>query len=724
MRRMSAKSYWFIYRNYFPSKWCFYDGTDEKNLYDAKSAREWYTQIGKFMKEIEIIRPPKQKVKIKLPIGVADGEWNKPKEDKWFEKWLVNTKIEPRMWYVIDQILEDYYYGEDWCFHLRDKNEGRVDADAGVVFTMREVIEWMFRISPIQVRTSTEKETQKVNFIDWGIWQDVEWVDFTYNGKWYKTNFYGLYWAAFRQAIYPNSDFNGSRLQSWQRDYALRRWKITVVIASRGSGKSLTNTEFVAEYLFKELNLPHEFNRPFLIIYWWLSKEANFQVVEYLRSMARALTTNKNILKWNKSEQTLTLYDGFNERVIKFVSQWQEGQGFTGLRPHLVILDESYRLERRMFDVAIGTVEAPIVLISTVDYNTKKNWCHDLFREATARQRTYKPVEELIKETWIKFWMHNVKSRAQLQRKIDSWEIGEMRDWYYSQRPMVWLKYTIYDVDRYSESQKEELIDRAMQAGEDVCLAEYFSEIADTKTIFNSDGLIESNIPDKFDRVSCAFDEAEEFDNPAFVAIGYSGNIAYVIRSEILDKADYIKKYQRIKDLLSEMQSKAPVVTFAVDLTRIQRVWLREVTDHVREPEFPILYTSAKHWEVKRKRPFYLIPKERLISISQDEFFKKNNIIFSSDLDIENWLIEELGNFKRGNKRVEWAKHKSDDQVHAMMMALFWLYWWYIKDVTPVAMAWINTVEERYDAFLLDQSEEIDMEEYEKRTAKIVSNFR
>ena len=40
--------------------------------------------------------------------------------------------------------------------------------------------------------------------------------------------------------------------------------------------------------------------------------------------MARALTTNKNILKWNKSEQTLTLYDGFNERVIRFVSQGQE----------------------------------------------------------------------------------------------------------------------------------------------------------------------------------------------------------------------------------------------------------------------------------------------------------------------------------------------------------------------------------------------------------------
>lgn len=719
---MSSRLYWWVYRNYFPAKWCFYTGDDTKGLYNEQGAKEWYEQVKKYMTEIEIVRPPRQIVKMSIPIR----EWwedEDAKEDKSFVRWVTNTKIEPRMGYVIDQILNEYYYGKDWCFHLREDVK-KEEPDADVVFTMREIIEGMFRINPIKVRTYTDKETQQINFVDWNIGSDAYDVPFTYMGKEYKTNIFWLYGAKFRDAIYPNSDFNGSRLQSWQKDYSLKRGKITVVIAPRGSWKSLGNTEFISEYLFKEINLPHEFDRPFLIVYGGMSRDANMQVVNYIRAMARTITTNKNVLNWKNTEQTLTLYDGHNERVIKFVSQGQEWQGFTGLRPHLVVLDEAYRLERRMYDVAIGTVEAPIVMISTVDYTTKQNWCHDLYRTAVARQREYVPVEELIKETWIKFWMHKVKTREQLMKKVNRWEIWEMRDYFYSQRPLVWLKYTIYDVDRYSDIQKEELIDRAMQAGEDVCLAEYFSEIADVRTVFNSDGLIEWNIPSTFDKIACGFDEAEEQDNPGFVAVGYKWHTAYVIHSEILDKTDFTKKYARIKQLLAEMQAKSPSVLFASDLTRVQWVWLRELTDFVREPDFPILWTSAKNGEIKRKRPYYVVPKERMITIVQDEFFKKGNIIFSDILDIEWGLIEEIGNYKRTNR---WGAKgtglKSDDQVSAMIMALFALYRWHVKNISPIVTAGLDRAEERYDAFLTSQQGNIDMEEYERQTAKIVSNF-
>jgi hypothetical protein len=62
---------------------------------------------------------------------------------------------------------------------------------------------------------------------------------------------------------------------------------------------------------------------------------------------------------------------------------------------------------------------------------------------------------------------------------------------------------------------------------------------------------------------------------------------------------------------------------------------LRELTSFVSEPEYPILYTSSKTGDVTRKRPFYLVGKEKLIQIAQDEFFKKSKIIFSNELDVE-----------------------------------------------------------------------------------------
>ena len=1109
-----ATKYGWIYRNYFPSKGCFYDWKENKGLYDEISAREWYKEVSEFMTTIEIVRPPKNIVNITLPIK---EKWlDVIEEDKEFAQWLATAKIEPRMWYVIDQILDDYYFGKDNCFHLREKKIVKESPDYGVIFTMREVIDWIIRTSPIQVRTFTEKDTQKVNFTNWDLGSDVQWVKFTHHGRQFETNFFWLYGPKFREAIFPNSNFNWHRLMAWQRQSFLERGKVTIIKAPRSWGKctvfwsdirmfdwtfkkvenivvwdkllssnrkwyvtvidtevskkeankitlmnwmeknisfdhripteinysrdwwdldidnyknasdlsiwdhlatniwfkwkwwtyrewllvwsfiwdwwnntqqiacsnplfaeyllsytkwtylnwktiqihksefnkdkyvcnwisynkyidnkyfwyseefkrglicwliatdwyitkhsskwyimwycstskklcewlqtiladlwifstlnlkkfksqfksntgniaytvsiannydmekiiknvnlsykknykwlvnslwaslrnsnqnniplcafkecevkssfkwtnkkrryywesqtrepwynfnrnkcsdywlehwldyswvqvksnesiwlkdvmhisvdwdhtyydwnilthnSLSTTAFVATFLFKELNMPHEYDRPFLIIYGWLSKEANLQVVEYLRAMAKKITTNKNILNWNKWDQILTLYDGFNERKIKFVSQGQEWQGFRWLRPHLVVLDEASRLSKEMYDVAAGTVEAPMIIISTTNKDDKKNWFEDMYKQGLVAQRHYIPVEDLIKETWIKFGMDKIKTREELQWAINKWVIRDMRQYFYMNRPLVSLKYTIYDVEYLTADEQQEQIDKYMASWEDVCLAELFNELSDSRTIFNTDWLIESNVPDTFDHISCAFDEAEEYDNPAFVCIGYKGKIAYVIHSEILDKTDHIKKYARIAEILTIMRRKTTQLTWAADMTRVQRIWLRELTNFVSEPDFPILYTSAKNWDVNRKRPFYLVPKEKMIQIAQDEFFKKSKIIFSNDLDIDGWLIEEIANFKRNNKwAAAWQKKQPDDQVNGMIMSLFGLYRWHIRNnIQTETVRWDITIDERYDKVLMGRINNVDETEYKNKMSRIVNNFR
>jgi len=711
----------FLYRNFLESKGCFYNGRDAKGLYEEKEAVEWYNRTAKFFQTIKIKRPPNRFIDISMPISEVECE-----EDDSLASWVVANKVEPRMAYVVNQILDEYYYWVDMCFHKRKASKEISNSDFWVLFAMREMIDWISRTSPIKVRTHVEKETQKVSFADWNISQNVEWASFPYNWVRYTTNFYWLYASKFRDAMFPNSNFDWFAYQKRQRDAFIKRWRVTVLIASRWSGKSMGNTWFVSTFLFKELNMDHEYDRPFLIVYWWLSKEANLQVVEYIRAMAKQLTTNKNILKWDKWEQILTLYDWHNERKIKFVSQWQEWAWFTWLRPHLVVLDECARLDKRMFTVAIGTSEASIVLISTIDYTDRRNRFYQLYVDAVKKQRNYKDVYELIAETRVMHWMHKIKTEEEYLKAVRSWVITKMREYFWSQRPIVGLKYTIDDVEYLTQGQKDRLIETSMMDWEDRCLAEYYSEYAEWSQVFNTEGLIESNIPANFDTIAYGFDEAEEHDNPAIVFVGVSWKNSYILHSEILDKQDYVKRYERINYLERLYQAKtSKKIMFGMDLTRVQQIWLREVGEFVREPDYPILYTPSQNNEIKRKRPFYLIGKRALVTLVQEEFFKKWVIVFSWDVDTEEWLIEEISHFKTGNGwKIQWEKKKSDDQVNAMMVALFCIYHWYIKDkFSPAEIAWFISQEQRIDAVIARRNQQAQMTEYEANVSEIIHDY-
>lgn len=666
------KKYGIIYRNYFPARWVFFNWRDRENLYDEDTAISWYNDVEKYMTEIEIIRPPNKKVSIWLPLGNLQDE--AVQEDTGFALWLAQVKIEPRLWYVLDQVLDEYYYWEDWLFYPREKKDLASTDDYGVVFSMREILNGIFRLSPIKVRTVAEKETQKMNFIPWEIWDDYENVEFDYNGRTYVTNLYWLYGWVFRQALFPNSDFDWHTLMKWQRDVYMGMGNITAVKAARSSGKSLFATHLCALYLFKELNMPHEYDRPFLIVYGWLSKEANMQVVDYLKDMAKRITTNKYILNFNKSEMILTLYDWYNERKVKFVSQWQEGQGFRWLRPHLVILDEAARLSKAMYDVAAGTFEAPILVISTTNQDDERWWFEDLYKEWIARQRLYKPIDEAIKEVWIKYWFDKVKNREDFQKLIDKWIIKAARDEIRMSRSIVSFKYTIYDVEYLTPEEIQMQIDK-YSGDEDACLAELFNEINSGSAIYSADGLMEANIPNEFEYICIGYDHAENWDNPALVCAWYRAWKVYVYHSELLDKDDANKRYESIQDAVRDAERRSQRVVLSWDFSHGGKTLLREFENQVRMPEYPWVWTSAQNDEIKRNFPFYYIGKKYTQTLIKDKFFRAWLILFSEWLDVEWGLIEEMSNFRgSGKKAIKWVKGKSDDQVNAMMVCLLWVY--------------------------------------------------
>lgn len=679
--------YNFIYRNFFPSRWVFYNWEDTDNLYDEEVAIKWYEKVGRYMQEVEFHRPPNKKIKIKIPLWEESIEL--VEEDKNFSLWVSQVKIEPRLGYIIDQILDEYYYGTDWLFYPREKKHEKTQWDEfDVVFTMREVIDWLIRMNPVQVRTQVEKETQNIHFVDWDIWADTKQVSFNYNGKTYQTKFFWLYWARFRKALFPNSDFDWYTLMWWQREAQLWRGNTTIIKAARGLWKSKWAAHIVSSYLFKDLNMPFEYDRPFLIIYGGLSVGANQQIVDYVMAMAKQITTNKNVLKFNKQDQVLTLYDGYNERKIKFVTQWQEGQWFRGLRPHLIILDEAARLSKSMYDVAAGTGEAPIIMISTPNQDDERNWFEDLYKEGIAQQRTYEPVDELVKRLWIKYGLHAIQNRDEMWEFIKSGKLEKLRDEFRLSRQLVSYKFDIRKAEYLSDEVIQLQIDK-YKWDEDACLAELFCEISNSSSLFPTNWLVDANLPTFYDRIAIWYDHAEQWDNPAIVCVWWLNNKAYVYHSEILDKEDYKKRYERMNELYDEALKLSHDVVVGWDFTNGNKTLLREFESLFVSPKYALMCTSRQDSEIKKVRPFTYVGKKQLERITKDEFFNKWSILFGESLDTDNWLIWELSSFRWSKwKAAKGMKNRSDDQVNALMIALFCIYRDVVEKISPEARAW------------------------------------
>jgi len=111
--------YWWINRRYTESDWIFWDGkeTSIKNTIEAKEAREWFVKIKDKIDSIEIKRPPNKTIKIKIPLG--EWEWEVDNE---FDDWVVNSKLETKLSYILLQILDWYFLGKEWLFYIREKS--------------------------------------------------------------------------------------------------------------------------------------------------------------------------------------------------------------------------------------------------------------------------------------------------------------------------------------------------------------------------------------------------------------------------------------------------------------------------------------------------------------------------------------------------------------------------------------------------------------------------
>ena len=425
-----------------------------------------------------------------------------------------------------------------------------------------------------------------------------------------------------------------------------------------------------------------ERGRPRRINFFGLTDESNETVVDYILEMSKKFMKDK-LFKWNVKSKTLAFYSGWEVLgKVKFFSAESRGK-WRGTYADWIILDEAAYMDYEVFRVNLPIVLnqwARMVCISTIDPKTKKNRFYQHLIEAEIAQLDYAPLEDQVMAIWNKYWFDKVKSRKDIKASM----LINAKKELMRLRFKIGLRYTIDDVEYMTELERKTAIAEARKQGLDYMYAELYSQFLDERTIFSSEWSVieEEKLKEiNFESIILAYDTASEFDNAAMVAIGINKWMTYILESTILDK-DPIKQIEYIKlqreNYTTRIINYMPgtQIPLVVDCTSTPQHILSNIELRWLWVNLPVRYTGGSI--AKRDWRFMLIPKELLVNIST-EFFKKDAIRISSACTKDKWLLEEMAFFQRKEtntarkdkyEAIQWK----DDQVNAMMMALFYAY--------------------------------------------------
>lgn len=578
---------------------------------------------------------------------------------EWCQRMNTNTVVTQ----LVNQLSDDYVCSDEWFFRPREQR--RKWEPSWVLMHMRDAIEWIFRVSPLRIQTWEDKVTKVWTFMDIPIWQDF---DATFNNK--KIHLNWVFSSTIRTLMFPDSNFEWHTLQKRQRDALYNRGQYTFIIWPREWGKSILSSAFVWTFLLKELCMPTiERLRWVQILYYWQSNDSNKRYYKYLKDLLKRIVKDMKYVKFNDYNLTISLIDWDVSREVMFISSLSEAKG-RWERPSLVIIDEASRVDEECWKIAIGTTWIPIICISTVNYETRKNWFYDEFLRAEKLQRWYENIDDVIMDIYTKYnlWWDP-------ERLITTDAYLKARNEFYERRPRIALRYTIDDIDTslVSEKQKAQKIENASWMWDAFVMAEYYWYYVEEEELLPYDWLVTSTMPNTFDRCFIWYDPAQQHDNAAVCIVWIKDNITYVHDSTVLSRDPVIQIHQlkKLRDKAKEM-SWWKYVPLWSDVTRW--TWdMMVLEDRDVFIDYPIKYTNWKSLNFKWRE--HLIWKEFLIyNIIRDQFFFKNNVWFSDRLALEWWLLQELSCFKKKNNgKFEWVKSK-DDQVNAMMIALYVAY--------------------------------------------------
>ncbi len=542
---------------------------------------------------------------------------------------------------------------------------------------VKEWVDWYFNLGTIKVWVKDQVKEVPIG-------QDIE-VEF--DGERYKL--YGVYTPQIRFAmmkdLFTEKEIEEAKkkwklkiLQWWQYD-VLKRWgHVNVVASPRRWWKSFLSTLVWIRELFKHNVKP----KPIRVLYYWLTQKKTLTAINYLKSVSKEFR-KVGILQWKQWEQKLSYVDPITKDelgVFEFHSA-DEKEAWVGEYADLIILDEAARIPEDIYDsmkAIIFSEGSRAFIISTIHWNTPKNWFYQLLIRAETQQIKHnnkeyrekaKDILKQVTEKWKDFLVKNL-------RDIKT----ELEDLNYKYRVYVARRVTLDEVERLPEYKKqktkEELQSNPLRYYTEVYsifpseqrVFRYFGHLVDIDP--NSEGTLQ-----KYERIYIWYDPARAQDNAAVVFVGVYYNDVGKLIFEVFDSVFWTPeqnvRYWEQVERVGEFKQMYDAF-LAVDATGIGRVLVEDFERQGYYVDFPIVYTSWN--QINRERWVWKVPKGMMV-MELERLFDEGHIKINKRL---RELIEEMDSFKKYSTQSGQIKYEAekghDDLVNAMMIAIFSAY--------------------------------------------------
>lgn len=668
----------FDFVNRFNSDWIIiyqWDTIRAKQTFDAQKSMEWWRWCDRFREFTTKIY--NKEIRCNVPITDTPGI-DVTNELKVF---LYNAAKSKRIDDLLVRIWWEFFKQFDchnlwWMILFYEKNRKEKNSD-DTIFNMKQFIYWFRRFEDVHSKDWKLISGEFEHYYDW----NPKWEEFgnlTYNHNWknYNTPVYGVYIPHMVQEIFREEETlpSGKYLQAWQKDFLWNMWQINFLFHSRRAGKSLLLQ--LIQFLMVKCERPKKWFKKMKINYFCQSQETFDDLSEYMENFAESYWYP---YVWRKSKSSLdyVTFENWKEKVlgtVQFKSALSIAKGL-GWTPYAVIIDEASRQPEMVYQRALANArlnKALIFCLTTVNYEEERDWCYVEAMKAYFQAMSYEPMEDTVVKLWKKYkidQLQNPDMAIKYQNKME-----DMRREFLELRKYSCLFYTIDDIEYISEKEKQDAIAEDSHRWEKFILAEYFSVFADNKKVFDPYRLIEEKIPQTFDNIFFAYDQAEKWDNPALNIVWVKDFNMYCLDSIILSETLDIQ-IQQIKRLKEEWQYRVEwnqrirlsvdVTSKQSDVSSIELRWL--------QVDCPIYWNNGNS-------PSYF--DWRILKVTRNWLFQNAieccdlmYIKFAPSLDRKLWLLDEMSHIviKDGNYKTQKTTDK-DDQVAALLMNLYYIY--------------------------------------------------
>ena len=666
--------YWFMYKNFMEDSWgLFYDWNpmNLKKCLDATEAQEWYEKHKKLMVTVYIKRPAGVEVPVSIPLGT--DKLLKQDIDTNFLTFITKWALSTRSEFIASKFMDNYYLSKEWIFYRRETEDtSRLKNTRNVLALciMKDIILGQFRVTPLKIPMGKNKKNlNKTEFLEWDLWDDFS-LEYSIQWEKFKTNVFWVYRPKLFEAMLSDTgrQFNGFCLQNWQMMVWLLSGWVTYVIGPRWGWKSLYINWDMAWYLLKEITDVNEKVQEWSQLYMGLSQKQNAPYMVYAQQMLNNLIDLPSFCNKLPDSTGLYIIDWDKQRKLEYVTT-NQNDPTRSRRTRKFVWDEADYLDWDYVGTAMSTADSLVTLISTIGPNTQAWHFYQWWLNAYKNQREYEPIDILIHDIWVKYWMHLCKDRKDYIRKIKNWDFEKMRAEFIQRRPEVALHFTMDDVEFLTEQQKEAQVTRVLNArGYDYMLAEYYWEYSTDQTVFNVDG-VQMACPGDCDYWVVGYDEADTFDNPWLCILGCK-DWKYYIRETYNLAKESNERFAKMKSIIQDYKNKWKPVYLVMDASRWWAA-ARELWMLWMPCDMLIKWTGNVTYQPWARHNVW---KQWCIEMIRSSFFDTNIIHIDPACYWEWGLVEELSHFKKWRASARWEKKKHDDQVSGMMLVLYFAW--------------------------------------------------